>query len=66
MSIDKLFHVAIDLFHLRFLDFVSTVLNKDLVNAQGLVSSPPVKEKKKVCHSTHRNHIDGIFIFFNW
>lgn len=31
----------------RFLDFVSTVLNRDLVNAQGLVCSPLVKEKKK-------------------
>lgn len=31
----------------RFLDSVSTVLNKDLVNAQGVVYSPPVKEKKK-------------------
>lgn len=32
----------------RFVDSVSTVVNKDLVNAQGLVYSPPVKEKKKV------------------
>ncbi|KAH6759635.1 hypothetical protein C2S51_000184 [Perilla frutescens var. frutescens] len=31
----------------RFLDFVSMVLNKDLVNAQGVVCSPPIKEKKK-------------------
>ncbi|KAL6559585.1 hypothetical protein OROGR_004702 [Orobanche gracilis] len=31
----------------RHLDFVSTVLNKDIVNAQGLVCSPPAKEKKK-------------------
>lgn len=30
------------------MDSVSTVVNKDLVNAQGLIYSPPVKEKKKV------------------
>lgn len=29
------------------MDSASTVLKKDLVNAQGLISSPPVKEKKK-------------------
>ncbi|KAK6150296.1 hypothetical protein DH2020_015228 [Rehmannia glutinosa] len=31
----------------RHLDSISEVLNKDLVNAQGLISSPSVKEKKK-------------------
>ncbi|KAI3451362.1 hypothetical protein Pfo_008027 [Paulownia fortunei] len=31
----------------RLLDSVSEVLNKDLVNAQGLISSPSIKEKKK-------------------
>lgn len=36
------------LFGSRLLDTVSRVLNKDLVNAQGLISSPSAKEKKKV------------------
>ncbi|KAK6125888.1 hypothetical protein DH2020_040368 [Rehmannia glutinosa] len=31
----------------RHLDSISEVLNKDLVNNQGLISSPSVKEKKK-------------------
>ncbi|KAG6394399.1 hypothetical protein SASPL_144983 [Salvia splendens] len=31
----------------RFVESASTVLKKDLVNAQGLICSPPVKEKKK-------------------
>ncbi|KAG8383717.1 hypothetical protein BUALT_Bualt04G0042900 [Buddleja alternifolia] len=31
----------------RLLDYVSQVFNKDVINAQGLISSPSVKEKKK-------------------
>lgn len=47
--INRGLHAAVDLFHPRLLDSVSEVLNKDLVNARGLISLPSIKEKKKVC-----------------
>ncbi|PIN17225.1 hypothetical protein CDL12_10104 [Handroanthus impetiginosus] len=36
----------------RLLDYVSQVLNKDLVNTQGIISSPSAKEKKKSIFSS--------------